>query len=190
MQKLKDEKRSAIIESASRMFSQEQFHEVRLDDVAAAAKISKGTVYLYFKNKDDLFDTVAFEGVSQIVDQLRDHLNNLDASSWEVLGNLVHELVHWAYENRHIFLLMNKATDIARPRISGKRRELGEIFEEVLKRGIRKKEIVDTSPALTAQMIPACVRSAIMYGPKEMTAKKVTAHIMKLLKNGIQKEPA
>jgi AcrR family transcriptional regulator len=50
MQRLDEAKRKAITKSAARMFAARPFHEVRLDDVAASAKISKGTVYLYFKN--------------------------------------------------------------------------------------------------------------------------------------------
>jgi AcrR family transcriptional regulator len=51
MQRLKEAKREAILETAAKLFAQRPFHEVRLEDVASAAHIGKGTVYIYFKSK-------------------------------------------------------------------------------------------------------------------------------------------
>jgi AcrR family transcriptional regulator len=51
--RLRDEnKRRLIVQTAVRLFSELPFHKVRLDDVAEAAGVGKGTVYIYFKNKD------------------------------------------------------------------------------------------------------------------------------------------
>lgn len=45
------------------MFVEKGFAAARLDDVAARAGVSKGTVYLYFESKEDLFKAVIREGI-------------------------------------------------------------------------------------------------------------------------------
>ena len=41
--------------AAARLFGTQRFHEVRMDDIAAEAEVSKGTLYRYFKDKDELY---------------------------------------------------------------------------------------------------------------------------------------
>lgn len=47
-------KRLAIVEAAARVFSEQGLARTRMADVAEAADVGKGTVYEYFKSKDDL----------------------------------------------------------------------------------------------------------------------------------------
>jgi len=51
-------RREDIIEAALAVFDRDGFEGARIDDVAAEAEIAKGTVYLYFKNKQALFEAV------------------------------------------------------------------------------------------------------------------------------------
>lgn len=44
-----------ILDAAMRVFCGRGFHKANLEEVAREAGISKGTIYLYFKNKEDLF---------------------------------------------------------------------------------------------------------------------------------------
>ncbi|MBC7783087.1 MAG: TetR/AcrR family transcriptional regulator [Burkholderiales bacterium] len=190
MQRPNDEKRAAIMRAAVRMFSRRQFHEVRLDDVAAAARIGKGTVYIYFKSKEDLFDSLVLEGLSEVVQKLGSRAKaEIDSSAWRTLEHMIGELVQWAYINPHIFQMMQAASDRVRPRIARKRKELGKMFEIVLRRGVRTREIIDAAPGLTAQLLPACVRSAIRYGPERIPAKTLAKHILRVIGTGIKRGP-
>jgi TetR/AcrR family fatty acid metabolism transcriptional regulator len=60
-----NDKRQRILDAAVRVFSKKGFFASRVSDVAAAARVADGTVYLYFRNKDDilvnLFDDVMSE---------------------------------------------------------------------------------------------------------------------------------
>ncbi len=48
-------KRKAIIKSAAKLFMKYGYGKVSLDKIATSAKVTKQTIYRYFKNKDDLF---------------------------------------------------------------------------------------------------------------------------------------
>ncbi|HEY5729206.1 MAG TPA: TetR/AcrR family transcriptional regulator [Anaerolineales bacterium] len=49
-----DERKSQIITAAEGIFTQKGFGQARMDDIAEETGLSKGTLYLYFKSKDDL----------------------------------------------------------------------------------------------------------------------------------------
>jgi len=51
-----DERRAAILEAALDVFSERGFAAARLDDVAQKAGVAKGTLYLYFPDKEALFE--------------------------------------------------------------------------------------------------------------------------------------
>jgi TetR/AcrR family fatty acid metabolism transcriptional regulator len=48
------DKREAILKAATRVFAQNGFFNAQVADVAKAAGVAAGTVYLYFRSKDDL----------------------------------------------------------------------------------------------------------------------------------------
>src|SRR5436189_5663814 len=70
MQRPSEVKRRKISDTAARLFATKPFHKVRLDDVAAAAQVGKGTLYIYFKSKEDLYVSLVSEGFTNLVEQL------------------------------------------------------------------------------------------------------------------------
>lgn len=58
-----------VIAAAFHLFVERGFAATRLDDVAARAGNSKGTLYLYFANKQDLFKAVVRESIVPVIDQ-------------------------------------------------------------------------------------------------------------------------
>ena len=93
--------RERIVRSAIDCFSKYGFDKSRMDDIAQTANISKGTMYLYFKSKEDLFYAICEnnlqvlkEQLSQLfattkenllsdAEQLYDNLNKLESSGSE-----------------------------------------------------------------------------------------------------------
>ncbi|MBW1713506.1 MAG: TetR/AcrR family transcriptional regulator [Deltaproteobacteria bacterium] len=51
----KEEKRLAIIQAAAQVFAAKGYRAATMDQVGRQAKVGKGTVYLYFKSKEELF---------------------------------------------------------------------------------------------------------------------------------------
>ena len=50
----KEEKSLRILDAAIRVFARKGFYNSTIADVAKVAEVAEGTIYLYFKNKDDL----------------------------------------------------------------------------------------------------------------------------------------
>ncbi|MBL7075328.1 TetR/AcrR family transcriptional regulator [candidate division KSB1 bacterium] len=67
-------RRQEILNAAKMLFAQKDFHEATLDDIAEAAELSKGTIYLYFKNKDDLFFSLMENHIIGLIELMRETL--------------------------------------------------------------------------------------------------------------------
>lgn len=59
----KEARPAELIAAALELFVEKGYAATRLDDVAAHAGVSKGTLYLYFESKEDLFKAVVREGL-------------------------------------------------------------------------------------------------------------------------------
>jgi AcrR family transcriptional regulator len=55
------ERREQILDAAIEVFSKKGFDGANVADIATAAKLGKGTVYLYFKSKEAIFDAIIAE---------------------------------------------------------------------------------------------------------------------------------
>ena len=66
----KTEKRHLIMQAAEKLFTSRRFHEITMEDVAAAADVAKGTIYLYFRDKEDLFAQTCTAGLEEMCELL------------------------------------------------------------------------------------------------------------------------
>ncbi|XQM34976.1 TetR/AcrR family transcriptional regulator [Cupriavidus sp. H19C3] len=71
------------------LFVERGFAATRLEDVAAAAGVSKGTVYLYFANKEELFKTVVRENMLPALMKGIDLVDSYEGSTPELLRELL-----------------------------------------------------------------------------------------------------
>ncbi|GKU26318.1 TetR/AcrR family transcriptional regulator [Clostridium folliculivorans] len=77
-QERKDLKKKHIIETAIKVFSINGYHGTTVKDVVEAADISVGTFYFYFKNKEDLFDTLYDDVSEEFFNALINSLDNIN----------------------------------------------------------------------------------------------------------------
>jgi len=66
----KSEVRERIIESAVECFAKTGFDRTKMDDIASLSDVSKGTLYLYFKSKEDLFYGICESSLKKVREQL------------------------------------------------------------------------------------------------------------------------
>ncbi|MCA8916882.1 MAG: TetR/AcrR family transcriptional regulator [Planctomycetes bacterium] len=189
MQVLDDEKRRRIQSAAARMFASRHFHEVRLDDIAAEAGVGKGTVYTYFKSKEDLHLAILFDGFVALVDGLKSELEDDSKTPADGIEAIVRGIADYAYAHPHVFGLMRtlEARGTKPPKWIAKRNELLGLIERVIRRGIKSGEWHDPHPEWTANYVPAMVRSVLLFGTPPKNAETLVRHTVQLLLNGLQK---
>ena len=92
-------RRDAILQAALEEFSSHGFEAARLDDVAKRAGIAKGTIYLYFSDKEELFQALVRSYISPVVGAL-EHVAHIDAPLRAVADQLAELFVREIVETR------------------------------------------------------------------------------------------
>lgn len=85
----KEARPAELIAAALELFVEKGYAGTRLDDVAARAGVSKGTLYLYFQNKEDLFKAVVQENIVARISETADQLTRYEGSSGDLIRYLI-----------------------------------------------------------------------------------------------------
>jgi AcrR family transcriptional regulator len=181
MQVRDEQKRLKILAAAAELFAAHPFHKVLLSDVAEAAGVGKGTLYIYFKSKEDLYLSVLYSGFAQLVERMQRRLDQNQFGPMENLEAAIREIVQFAYQNPHMFELMRTVPwgeVVGDTQWRSKRTELKALLESIIRSGIASGEFIDPHPELSARFIPGLVRSVMMEGPQSIDPQTLTEHIL------------
>lgn len=84
-----DERRADIVATARRMFESRGYDDITMNDVVAELGVAKGTVYHYYRSKEDLLEAVVLDIVGQVTAQMRQTLTTAAADPVEQLATLI-----------------------------------------------------------------------------------------------------
>jgi AcrR family transcriptional regulator len=93
------ERRDAILSAALDEFAARGFAATRLDDVARRAGVAKGTIYLYFADKETLFEELIRREIGPIVGAL-EQASHADLPLRQITNQLIEVFVHGVFETR------------------------------------------------------------------------------------------
>ncbi|MFH2094828.1 MAG: TetR/AcrR family transcriptional regulator [Bacteroidota bacterium] len=68
----KEQRRNDIVDAAEQVFFTKGYENATMDDVAEKAELSKGTLYLYFRNKEDLHYAIILRGLEKVNSLIRE----------------------------------------------------------------------------------------------------------------------
>ncbi|HEU0155083.1 MAG TPA: TetR/AcrR family transcriptional regulator [Stellaceae bacterium] len=88
-QRRKSARPGEILAAALALFAERGFAATRLDDVAARAGVTKGTLYLYFRNKEELFEAVVRQELVPNLARAEAMVDGSRATSFALLEELV-----------------------------------------------------------------------------------------------------
>lgn len=84
----KEARPAEIVAAALQLFADRGFAATRLEDVATVAGVSKGTVYLYFESKEQLFEAVVREAIAPNIDRAEALVDTFEGPTAELLRAL------------------------------------------------------------------------------------------------------
>lgn len=85
----KEARPEEILDAALQLFTEKGFSATRMVDVARAAGISKGTLYLYFENKEAIFRDVVQQRITPQIDEVESLVEDFQGSQAELLRHLI-----------------------------------------------------------------------------------------------------
>lgn len=102
-----NKKRESILKAASELFAGKSYHEVMMDDVARIAGIAKGTLYIYFASKEELYYSV----LCSYMDKLVNILNNGASGTAGAVASLKNYIIlffDFLVSNKEFHLIFKK----------------------------------------------------------------------------------
>ncbi|HBS87372.1 MAG: hypothetical protein A2W91_13965 [Bacteroidetes bacterium GWF2_38_335] len=198
----KEQRRNDIVDAAERVFLRKGFENTTVDDVAAEAELSKGTVYLYFKSKDELHYAInlrAMQKLNKIIrgvyDEKKDVVVNLEA-----MGNV---FIKFAEEFRIYFeaILHFNSKSLANIEPCMTHDLLSDespisFLVELIDKGKSKGEIrSDMNSILIVELLWSQIMGVLqfvfykqeLFKMFNITSEQVLTGLFEILKNGVRK---
>lgn len=85
----KESRPSELVNAALTLFVERGYAATRLEEVASRAGVSKGTLYLYFESKEDLFKAVVRSGIVPAIEQAEQLVEQFQGSTTALLREIV-----------------------------------------------------------------------------------------------------
>ena len=199
----KEARPEEITAAALELFVERGFAATRLEDVAARAGVSKGTVYLYFANKEDLFKAVVREGLVSPIAEMKDFASQYPGSSFALLRMLIlgwWEKVGATGMSGIPKLLLGESgnfPELVRFYLAEVVEPGHEVMMAIVKRGIARGEFRKVNAEDAALLIAAPLLQMMLWRSalepqstrKMDTARYLEAH-MDMLEHGLRAHPA
>jgi AcrR family transcriptional regulator len=90
-QRRKEARPQELLDAALELFVEKGFAATRSEEVAARAGVSKGTLYLYFPSKEELFKAVVRQNLSTLIAEGLELVGSFSGTTAELLTCLMHE---------------------------------------------------------------------------------------------------
>ena len=168
----RERRRQQIIIAAKRVFSAKGFNKATMEDIAKEAELSPGTIYIYFKNKDELYASLSLRILKHLNIRLEHVKNETFQDHGERIASLK-EALYDVYEFDPLILinmfhlqssetLKNLSPELLAEIKELSRSSLGTIAE-IFKEGIKKGEFIDQHPIALADILWALFSGIILW---------------------------
>jgi AcrR family transcriptional regulator len=97
-----------ILDTAGRLFAARRFHEVRMEDIAAEAEVGKGTLYRYFRDKEELYLALLERAAQQMTARIDSAITPVQGARARLVA-LVDTIIRFFDEHPHLVDLIQRA---------------------------------------------------------------------------------
>jgi TetR/AcrR family fatty acid metabolism transcriptional regulator len=193
------DKYELILSSSRKLIEEIGFSALTMDKVAQKAGIAKGTVYLYFKDKNELMEKVLSSGFEKMFERIKDRVAKEDGAV-NKLKSLINENINHIYENRYFFktIFLDEVNVVflkkkSKESFNLRRKRYAYFIGEIIKSGMDSGEFRgDLSPAKGGYMLVALIKAGAIYNflddgfePVPETIKNDAEEILNLFLHGI-----
>jgi TetR/AcrR family transcriptional regulator, fatty acid metabolism regulator protein len=133
-----NDKYHRILEAAVKVFAEQGFYQSTISQIAREAGVADGTIYLYFKNKDDILVQFFSYKAKQVFDLFREEVSTAE-NSVEKLRNLVRRHLDEFQRDRNMAIVYQAETHqnsrSAEPQIREMSKMYLDIVSEIVEQG-------------------------------------------------------
>ena len=173
-----EQRRAEILEAALHLFSSKGFHDTTMEEVANAAGVAKGTIYLYFQSKEHLllalkrdFMQGLTDAVANIVADAIEQLEGGKGTDYrDIIDDIFDSVVEYHTSRRdavEVVVRQSPSPDLVNEALELERDYLG-LITSAFRTGMEYGLVHTEDPEMTAHLITAAIRdniaSSLCYG--------------------------
>jgi AcrR family transcriptional regulator len=165
--RLPEERPQQILDAAMTVFADCGIAAAKLEDIAASAGVSKGTIYLYFESKEELFREVVRQNVVPFIAKAeeipsdgpaREQLERYLAHKWACLS--LNGSDSWL---RLVLLELHKFPDLAEFYRTEVVERSNRVLGDIVRRGVASGEFRSVDPAAACAIIKAIILMHVLW---------------------------
>lgn len=184
-------KRERILAAGLKLFANEPYQAVTMDRVAEAANVAKGTLYLYFQSKEDLYLGILNDGLEAAARSYQSSIDS-DADVRERLRRAIVVTIEFYEQRRDLLRLMiteEPRMAEARNRIRNEWRDRGlRFFTALIEEGIQGGVFRPSDPVLATHAIFGAMRSVMLFYGAQRPVTELSAELGDLLLRSLSLE--
>lgn len=152
----REEKFQKILDAAIEAFAESGYYQCQVSKIARLAGVADGTIYLYFKNKEEILIRLFQERMGDFIDRIRTELADCQTTR-KRLRTIISTHFSYMENNRSLAVVtqleLRQPNPSLRAAISGPLREYFRLIEEVIQEGIDRQEVASVNLRVARQVI-------------------------------------
>ena len=145
----KERRREEILDAAQRVFVEKGLTTATVDDIAIAAELSKGTLYLYFESKEDIYIALMMRGL-RLLYSMFNNIISVETSVVKILHRMEEAYTEFFNTQRNYFRMLDSAfrpnvhkevSEEMRRTYTTESQKNWEQIIDLFNRGVREKKI-------------------------------------------------
>lgn len=98
-------RRGEILAAAGKVFAGKGFEAARMDDIATAAGLAKGTLYLYFDSKDAIYQAVVQQSINKLAELTEERVSKESALAGKLAAFIAVRIAYW-HEQQQLYRIV------------------------------------------------------------------------------------
>ena len=191
------QKAQHILRTAETLFAAGRYHEVTLDDICRKAGVGKGTVYRYFRDKEDLYYQVILSGLDELVLTV-EKVGKEEQDPGKGLEHVSECVAHFFTERRCLFRVMwseqlrgSTRHRKVRQQQQEKTSRLLAVMAAFVRRGVEEgKYNSQFSPEAAARLLYGMIRVGLRNREEMPGGSTWPSHVTRLFQKGLSVDHA
>jgi len=171
------DKRNLILAAAAKIFATTGYHKARVQDIAKLAGVGDGTIYQYFRNKEDILFTLPIEKTKELITIQEEHLSGIKNPESKLIV-MINNYIRFLDSNKDyssiVLFELRYNRDFYKTPAYGLLRGYARILFDVISEGVKAKDFrASIDPDIAVRMIfgmlDHCLLTWVLFGkPKNM----------------------
>ncbi|MEM7007744.1 MAG: TetR/AcrR family transcriptional regulator [Thermodesulfobacteriota bacterium] len=181
-------RKDEIMKAAANLFSKKTYHDVTMDEIAEEVGVAKGTIYLYFDSKENLYLEI-LEHTHQTIESILEKEIAKHHPAPEKLKNILALIFQFYFQNMDVLRILTRdETRLIQEHFEFTERwrhRRIKLYRKILEKGIKEGSFRPANTELMALIIFGLVGSVMFFYPTDKSAGEIAEEVFSMISEGI-----